>query len=237
VIGPKNLLKISRPRFWIYIFGPYLVGLAAGIQVPDDLLRAETIIFGLYFLLPANLLIYGVNDIYDYETDRRNPKKAEYETLVSPETRWPLTLAIFGINLPFVSVALYLESAAALSIALFLFFSIFYSAPPIRAKAKPVIDSIFNVLYILPGIFAFQMASGAVPPISIIAAGWLWSMAMHAFSAVPDTRADREAGISTVATFLGRSGTLVFCSFLYLAAAAASSQESRQAASFRIASS
>ena len=69
------LLKVSRPRFWLYVFGPYIVGLAAGAATRDDFVRIENLVFGLYFLLPANLLIYGINDIFDFETDRLNPKK------------------------------------------------------------------------------------------------------------------------------------------------------------------
>ena len=69
------LIKVIRPRFWLYIFGPYLVGLAAGASSRVDFLRFDALLFGLYFLFPANLLIYGINDIFDFETDRRNPKK------------------------------------------------------------------------------------------------------------------------------------------------------------------
>ncbi|NCQ82272.1 hypothetical protein GW750_05760 [bacterium] len=38
----------------------------------------------------------------------------------------------------------------AVSYILFLFTSLFYSLPPIRAKAKPFLDGTFNILYILP---------------------------------------------------------------------------------------
>jgi 4-hydroxybenzoate polyprenyltransferase len=37
----------------------------------------QVLLFGLYFLIPANIRIYGINDIYDYETDKLNPKKVE----------------------------------------------------------------------------------------------------------------------------------------------------------------
>jgi lycopene elongase/hydratase (dihydrobisanhydrobacterioruberin-forming) len=47
----------------------------------------------------------------------------------------------------------------------------------------------------------------------------LWTTAMHAYSAVPDINADRESGLSTIATFLGGRGTLILCLLLYLASA------------------
>jgi 4-hydroxybenzoate polyprenyltransferase len=39
---------------------------------------------------------------------------------------------------------------------------------------------------------------------------------MHAYSAIPDIESDRRAGLRTVATLLGRDGTLLFCGVSYL---------------------
>ncbi|MGD9628456.1 MAG: prenyltransferase [Pyrinomonadaceae bacterium] len=212
----RFIKNVSRPRFWIYVFGPYLVGLAAGAAARDDLFRIEDLLFGLYFLLPANLLIYGVNDIFDWETDRLNPKKAEYEMLVQPGSHLKLWLWIAVLNIPFIAAAAYLTPQALSSLAGFLVFAVFYSSPPVRAKAIPIVDSIFNVLYVFPGAFAYQMLTGTFPPLSVFAAAWLWTMAMHAYSAIPDIDADREARLNTVATLLGRSGTLLFCLVMYV---------------------
>ena len=214
------LIKVSRPRFWLYVFGPYLVGLAAGAASRSDFLRIDVAVFALFFLFPANLLIYGVNDIFDFETDRRNPKKEEYEMLVRPESHRGLALTGLLLNVPFIAAAFYLAPRALPSLAGFLFFSIFYSAPPIRAKAIPFLDSAFNILYVFPAAFAYQMLTGSFMPPVLFAAAGLWTMAMHAYSAIPDIDADREARVSTVATVLGRSGTLLFCLTAYLASAA-----------------
>lgn len=214
-----TLLKISRPRFWVYVFGPYLVGLAAAAASANDLLRPGSIVFGLYFLFPANLLVYGINDIFDFETDRLNPKKTEYEMLVRPETHRSLAIVIFALNLPFIIAAYFHAPRALPSLIGFIFFSLFYSAPPIRAKAVPIVDSAFNILYVFPAAFAFQMITGTFLPIAVLAAGGLWTAAMHAFSAVPDIESDKEAGVSTIATFLGRTLTIIFCGAAYLGSA------------------
>lgn len=214
-MSPSFLINVSRPRFWIYVFGPYLVGLAAGASSKEELLRVESLIFALYFLIPANLLIYGINDIFDFETDRLNPKKSEYEILVRPVSHRILSIAVVLLNLPFIVLAYFLVPQALPSLAGFIFFSVFYSASPIRAKAIPILDSIFNVLYVFPGAFAYQMLTGSFPPLGVFAAAWLWTMAMHAYSAIPDIEADREAKLNTVATLLGKTGTLVFCLILY----------------------
>ena len=220
----RFLLKVSRPRFWLYVFGPYIVGLAAGAASWQDFLRLDSIIFAAYFLFPANLLIYGINDIFDFETDRRNPKKAEYEMLVRPESHRALVWAILLLNIPFIVAIAFLTPHALPSLAGFLFFSIFYSVPPIRAKAIPILDSAFNILYVLPGAFAYQMLTGTFMPWILFVAAGLWTMAMHAYSAIPDIQADKQAGVSTIATLLGRKGTLIFCLTAYLASAALASQ-------------
>lgn len=215
----RFLLKVSRPRFWLYLFGPYIIGLAAGASTRGDLLSFKTLVFGLYFLFPANLLIYGVNDIFDFETDKLNPKKHDYEALVRPNDRRMLVIAILLTNLPFIVAAIFLDAATLFSMVGFFFFSIFYSAPPVRAKAIPIVDSIFNILYIFPALFAFASLAGNFPPTAAIAAGGLWTAAMHAYSAIPDIDADKQAGLATVATMLGKNGTHLFCAACYLASA------------------
>jgi lycopene elongase/hydratase (dihydrobisanhydrobacterioruberin-forming) len=211
----RKLLTLSRPRFWIYLLGPYLLGsFAAGIW--HDHLPFEFIFFFLYFTFPANLLIYGVNDLFDWETDKHNPKKQTYEALLAPGEREKVVWAILLTNVPFLLWGFMLGfPETSFWLAAFLFLGIFYSATPIRAKARPVVDSLFNGLYIMPGLFSYGLFSLSVVPTLIIIAGWLWSMAMHAYSAVPDIDADQKAKVSTIATWMGVVPTLVVCALLY----------------------
>lgn len=217
----SRLIQLSRPRFWLYVLGPYLVGLVAGANRLSDLCSLVVVAFGLYFFFPANLLIYGVNDIFDYESDRRNPKKAGYESLVPPQERRLLWGAILLFNLPcLIAVPLCVPTTATIAMGAFLFFSVFYSAPPIRAKIRPLLDSAFNILYVFPGVFAYFVVGGAAFSVLLFLAAWCWVMAMHAYSAVPDIAADHESGMATVATLLGFRGTLLLCLLLYATAAA-----------------
>lgn len=215
----SQLLQISRTRFWIYVFGPYIVGLVAGAARVETLENWPIILWGLYFLLPANLLIYGVNDVFDYETDLRNAKKRGYEAPLAPNNRRALWNSIVLTSAPFLLALPFTPRPALLCLAAFLFFSLQYSVPPIRAKTKPILDAAFNVLYILPGAMAYFLTGGRDFSPQLFLAAWCWAMAMHAYSAVPDISADRAANLKTVATFLGLRGTLLFCSALYLTAA------------------
>jgi 4-hydroxybenzoate polyprenyltransferase len=213
---PAQLLKISRPRFWIYTVGPFLVALAAAGVLPP----VSVILLGLYLTLPANLLIYGVNDTYDYETDKLNPKKQSYESLLMRSSTRSLTKAILLLNLPFIVVLLFLLPINAwFWLAVFIFTGVGYSMPPIRAKARPVIDMVFNILYVAPAFAAYTALTGSLPPAPVMIASLLWCMAMHAYSAVPDIAADIASKTPTVATLLGRQKTLLFCGAAYVAAA------------------
>jgi 4-hydroxybenzoate polyprenyltransferase len=213
-------LKVSRPRFWFYLFGPYIVGLAAAMSTVNDLAHWRYLVFGLYFLFPANLLVYGLNDIFDYETDSLNQKKTDYEALVGPDKRKSLFLLIAALNLPFILIAAAQFNVLAFAaLQTFIFLSIFYSSPPIRAKTKPVLDAAFNILYIMPGVFAYALVTRQLPPAELIIAGGFWTAAMHAYSAIPDIEADKKAGLKTIATTFGAYGTLAICFGLYAAAA------------------
>lgn len=215
----STVLRISRPRFWLYVAGPFLIGTAAAAHSISDLHSGWTLLFLIYFLFPANLFIYGINDTYDYETDKLNPKKQQYELLVTPQMHDSLMKWIIYTNLPFWIIAFGLPLKNILAMLAFLLFSLFYSAPPIRAKAKPLLDSVFNILYLFPGWFAYYLGGGTKFTWSLFLAGTLWVMAMHAFSAIPDMASDTKVGLQTIATKLGRMGTFVFCALCYAGAA------------------
>ena len=214
-----RLFRLSRPRFWMYAFGPFIVGALVGAQNPRDYLSSTMLAWAVFFLFSANLLIYGVNDVFDYETDRLNAKKRGYEDLVPPDQRRQIAIATLISCAPWLFLVPSLPRPCLWALAGFLFFSIFYSAPPIRAKAKPILDAAFNVLYIFPGAFGYFLAGGQNFSPQLFIAAWAWAMAMHAYSAVPDISADREANVPTVATFLGLRTTLIFCWTLYLSSA------------------
>ncbi len=214
----RALLPLSRPRFWIYLLGPYLIGIAAS---PDIDISVRLVLIGVFFTLPANLLVYGFNDIFDYETDKHNEKKRGYEELLDPEGRKALTniLALMGITGILLVLPESVPTAAKWGMTGFYFFGLGYSVPPIRAKTKPFIDAYFNILYIFPAFVSYGLLTGSYPAAGAVLAGACWCAAMHAYSAVPDIRADQKAKISTIATVLGKQKTLIFCSVNYLLAA------------------
>ncbi len=223
----SELIKISRPRFWLYEAATFgLVGTVAALQGLSFFSDWRYWVFALYFLIPANILIYGINDIFDYETDKLNPKKGDnaYEALVPPERQRALWKWILATNIPFFFFVP-LQLPLILSFIAFVFFASFYSAEPIRAKAKPYIDSCFSAgHYVATGVFGYYLAGliAGVPlvfPTVGVVAGMLWAIAMHAYSAVPDIKSDAQAGLHTIAIMFGERQTIMLCWFLYVLAA------------------
>ena len=70
-----RLLYISRPVLWINTVGPATIGM----WLAGDLFAWGALPVLLWLTLPFNLLIYGVNDVFDQETDAKNPAKAAWK--------------------------------------------------------------------------------------------------------------------------------------------------------------
>lgn len=219
VMTLQSFLKLTRPRFWPYLIGPVAIGLLAGYIELNQPISTEQLwlvcILAIYSTLPANALIYGVNDLADWDTDQLNAKKEGYEARIKPSERSYFARLLPLINIPFIVLLLVLSPAIGPFVIFFLITGVFYSLPPIRAKAVPFLDMLFNSLYVFLGFGAYFALSNTLgSPIAWVGA-ITWVMAMHAFSAVPDIQADQQAGLSTTATFLGAKNTILLCALLW----------------------
>ncbi|AEH36846.1 prenyltransferase [Halopiger xanaduensis] len=213
------LLVLSRPRFWLYLAGPVLVGVAYAAESRADLVTPASIVLFAYFLLPANVFLYGINDIYDREIDAANPKKEEKEARYRGQRYVPLAVGVCAA-LPLLFAPL-LEPVVWPWLVAFLLLGAGYSAPPVRFKTTPILDSVSNGLYVTPGAAAYAAVAGAQPPAIAVLGAWLWAMGMHTFSAIPDIEPDRETGIRTTATVLGERRTYAYCGACWLGSALA----------------
>ncbi|MDH7594195.1 MAG: prenyltransferase [Methanomicrobiales archaeon] len=203
--------SISRFRFWIYTAGTYVVGYALGMENWLAFFQPTYYLYLFYFFFPANIFIYGVNDLWDEETDRHNPKKSGMEHRLSPEERGVLIRLLAACGSFSLLLLMIQNNSQRIVFLAFLLLSYFYSARPLRFKEIPILDFASNMLYIMPGIFGYLIASGEFPPLAFILAGFLHIAAMHLFSAVPDIEYDREAGIRTSAVIFGRRPSLIIC--------------------------
>ena len=216
---PGYLFWLSRPRFWLYLAGPVIVGVVYGAAGPGEVVQPITVALFAYFLLPANLFLYGINDIFDADIDALNPKKAEDGREVQYTGSRAVAAVVASATLLGAAFVPFLPRTALLPFAGFYLLGVAYSAPPLRFKTTPFLDSLSNGLYVLPALVAYATLTGSFPPALAVAGGWIWAMGMHTFSAIPDIEPDRAAGIHTTATLLGERRTLAYCGACWLAAA------------------
>lgn len=217
----------SRPFSWVNTAYPFA---AAYIVATGGRLDAAFWVGTLYFLVPYNLLMYGVNDVFDYASDLRNPRKGGIEGgLVAPELAGAahrrIGWAAAVTNVPLLGWLVALgDTASAVVLGGVVFAVLAYSLPVLRFKERPVLDSLTSATHFAgPLLFALVLAGvdlGAREVWPVLVGFVLWGMASHAFGAVQDVRADREGGIASVATVLGARATVRACVLGYLAAAA-----------------
>lgn len=211
--------KTSRPKFWSYLFGTFLFGFFAGLQEPNPtaLLDWSFIILLLFFIFPANLFVYGVNDLADEDTDKFNPKKGKQENLLkTTHKKYLLYGVIVVVILSFIIS--YFIPHIALWLILFMILGGSYSLPPARFKKRPFIDSLSNIFYAFPGIIGFLINTPTLPNLQILPILFIFPVAMHLYSAIPDIEADKKAGLKTTAVLLGKNVSLVVCNILWLVA-------------------
>lgn len=205
----RQLLLASRPVSWINTAYPF----AAAYLLTTREVDAVLVIGTVFFLVPYNLAMYGINDVFDYESDLRNPRKGGAHGAVLDRRFHRLTLGAAALScLPFVVVLTAVGSPPSwIVLALSLFFVAFYSAPPLRLKERPVADSVTSSIHFFsPAVYGLVLAGAVWTPalVATLVAFALWGMASHAFGAVQDVAADREAGIGSIATVLGPARTV-----------------------------
>ncbi|MFM1779693.1 MAG: hypothetical protein RIS51_838 [Actinomycetota bacterium] len=211
----------SRPISWVNTAFPF--GLSYFLVTGSvDLVL---VVGSFFFLIPYNLLMYGINDVFDYESDLRNPRKGGLEgALLEPRFhKFTLWISI-GFYTPFL-LAMYLlgNLLSGILLTLLTFTVIAYSLKGLRFKEIPFLDSVTSASHFVgPLLVGLAMAEVEIWTFEItpwVLAFTLWGMASHAFGAVQDIQADRTAKISSIATALGAKNTVRFAFACYLAAA------------------
>ena len=209
----KRLLIISRPVLWVNTIGTTMVGMwMAGYLWNWDILPIL-----IWVTFPFNLLIYGINDIFDQETDNINARKGGYEgAKIYPNEVNPIWITVVLTNVPFlIYFALTLPwTAVAWMVAYSLFFT-FYSMPPLRFKARKYLDALSNTDYAFPLAFV-PLAFGREPNWYAVAGLMAWSIAKHAYDAIQDIPQDSDTGIVTTAVHLGAYKTAVWSTFWWV---------------------
>lgn len=216
----RIVFSSSRPISWVNTAFPFGLAYLLGGGHLDWLFWVGVV----FFLIPYNIAMYGINDVFDYESDIRNPRKGGVEGAVVPKKYHPTLLWASAITtIPFLVV---LYAAGTWMSALWLTISVFaviaYSAAVLRFKERPLLDAITSSTHFTsPALVGATITGADIPGAMWIALGsfFLWGMASQILGAVQDVRADREAGLASIATAMGARGATRLATVLYLGAA------------------
>jgi 4-hydroxybenzoate polyprenyltransferase len=203
----RRHFHISRPVLWINTVGPATIGM----WLSGDLWSWDFLPVLLWLTLPFNLLIYGINDVFDQETDAKNPRKGTLEgARIEPGEVRIIWLGVLLANLPFlIYFVLSIPLLAVFWMILYALLFAGYSVPPARFKARPYLDSLSNAAYAFPLVFT-PLALSASPVWPAATGLMAWSVAKHTFDAVQDVDEDRRVGIETTAVRLGPEGVVLW---------------------------
>jgi len=214
----KKLFWISRPVSWPNTAFPF----AAGWLVSGGSLSVFFIVATVFFLIPYNLLMYGINDVFDYESDVKNPRKGGIEGMREERAFHPMILRVsLSISALFLVYLLLNGTLASnLMLALVIFLVIAYSAPLLRFKERAGIDSLTSSMHFVgPLLYALTFFSFTMEAWIVVSSFLLWGMASHALGAIQDINPDREAGIGSIAVSLSARPTLYLVALFYSASA------------------
>ncbi|MEY2848786.1 MAG: hypothetical protein RI885_1451, partial [Actinomycetota bacterium] len=135
-----SLLLSSRPLSWVNTAFPF----AAAYLVTTREIDLTLVLGTIYFLIPYNLAMYGINDVFDYESDLRNPRKGGVEgAMLDRRFHGSILRAVVISNVPFLAFFVFVGSPLSwLVLAVSVFAVVAYSLGGLRFKERPVLDSI-----------------------------------------------------------------------------------------------
>lgn len=214
-----RLFVSSRPLSWVNTAYPF----AAAYLLGGGGIDAALIIGTAFFLIPYNLAMYGINDVFDYASDAVNPRKGGAEgALLEPGVHRRVLVWAIALCVPFVVALVILGSPASWAVlAVSLFAVAAYSVPGLRFKEIPVLDSITSSThFVSPAVYGLVLVGAQWDwrVVVVLVAFFLWGAASHAFGAVQDVVPDREGGIASIATALGAAWTVRLAIGLWLIA-------------------
>ena len=138
------LIGVSRPAGWFSFPAFFLMGsVSSGSTTLTPLFISQLLLLSF----PFSIFVYGINDIYDWESDIINPRKGiTFEGIrLEPQYHsFVKHVAFFAISLLFFTSLLTLNISNILTVGLLVPLGYFYSAPPVRFKERPPLDSIIN---------------------------------------------------------------------------------------------
>lgn len=200
------LLKVSRPGLWFPTIWLYLLPLGK-----MDVWQSPLFWLGMLFVcFPLNFLIYGWNDIVDYETDVLNPRKGSFLFGASgtKEELSSLPLYIFIVQLISWPYFIYVAGWPMLVLLLVLLaILVAYNLPKKGLRNTPPLDLVAQIGYLLVVPFSMMVNQTEMIPNLTYFYLLLFAFQSQLIGEVMDIEPDRAANRATTATALGIRNT------------------------------
>jgi 4-hydroxybenzoate polyprenyltransferase len=198
------LIQVSRPLVWPVLPLVYALGLNASHAEWSAAAIAQTVLL----TFPMNLIGCGLNDIYDYESDRLSTRRrAVWGALVTDADRpfiWQACMAMMPLVIFGSCITRNWDNMVA-TVTLVLG-AWLYSVPPVRLKERPPLDSVCNGIgyFLLPFVMGYSLGAN---PREMPLRYYLLALSVcgiHALATAADYEADKAAGHKTLAVVFGR---------------------------------
>jgi len=207
-----RLVEISRPISWILCVILFLIG----ITLSNTNMGFISLLEMIMLTFPFTLFLFGINDIYDYESDKLNPRKKKFfGTFVRKNELPRIKNSCFLCIVPLIFVSFFTKNIwNIIAMISLLFFSYAYSAPLLRLKEIPIVESISNAIIIYL-IVMLGFTFNALPWQLTLKAYYLliFIIAYHIFTTIMDYESDKKVGHRTFAVRFGKR-TAAFTSVL-----------------------
>jgi len=195
-------IMAARPGFWLTSIWFYLLP-CGGVWVFNRPLFWLGLV---YVTVPLGLLIYGLNDLADRETDRVNPRKGTFlfGARGGEDQLRKLPWVVFLVQVPFLILLVCLEGPKIIGWFLGLLALIAtYNWPGWGFKNRPFLDMLNQAGYLL--VFVLSSWLAGVPQLSgaVFFFGLLFAMHSHLLGQIMDVEPDKIAGRRSSAVVLG----------------------------------
>jgi len=173
----------------------------------------------LWFFLPGSIIFGALNDAFDHETDKLNPRKQSVELTAALKDKQKLLLICIGATLSVVVLSTVFTPTVWALYAVWVLTIVLYCVPPLRFKSSPYLSIFAGGIgcCVPPAIMGYVLSAGMLPSYEYIILGSLLMAGTHmVYGEALDLPYDKAAGVDTLAIRLGSQvHALLFGCFLW----------------------
>jgi 4-hydroxybenzoate polyprenyltransferase len=192
---------------WMAIsFVGFILG-ATSFAFQDIILPFCVFLIATFFCMS---FIFAINNYYDADSDRANPRRMHKNALASGDIskKGAMAINILCIMTPLLILTWYKPIVLPITILLIVW-SALYSIPPIRIKGRPGLDVIWHFFGFLYIVLLGALISGSLSELV-----WIMAVSLGIFSCIgqlanhyEDFEYDKESGTKTFAVRFGLDAT------------------------------